>query len=237
MVVGGSRRFGVLLVGARGRVVWAVAVAAVALLVPAVALAGRQPVLAWSPSSNDFGQVTVNQTASQTFTLKNTGGSASSALKVALSGSSAFSVTSDGSSATSLGPGKSCTVVVQFAPTSTGAVSASLNATGNKRAATATASLAGTGSSAGHIYWANQFDGTIDEAPLTGGSATRLVTGQSAPFGVAVDASHIYWANTTFSGGTIAEAPLTGGSATTLVTGQRTPLGWRSAHSHIEAGR
>ena len=46
-----------------------------------------------------------------------------------------------------------------------------------------------------HIYWANLEAGTIDEAPLTGGTATTLVTGQDNPEGLAVDSSHIYWAN------------------------------------------
>ena len=39
----------------------------------------------------------------------------------------------------------------------------------------------------GHIYWANSdLGGTINEAPLTGGPVTTLVTGQDDPVGVAV---------------------------------------------------
>ena len=37
-----------------------------------------------------------------------------------------------------------------------------------------------------HIYWANSGNGTINEAPLTGGPVTTLVTGQISPVGVAV---------------------------------------------------
>src|SRR5258708_18501575 len=90
----------------RARVVGVLAAMVGLLGLGAFALAGSaaaktQPVmLAWSPSPYDFGSATVNsQTPSQTFTLKNTGGTASSALKVALSSSSAFSVTSHGCSA------------------------------------------------------------------------------------------------------------------------------------------
>jgi hypothetical protein len=35
----------------------------------------------------------------------------------------------------------------------------------------------------GHIYWTNSGDGTINEAPLTGGPVTRVVTGQPSPVG------------------------------------------------------
>jgi hypothetical protein len=39
----------------------------------------------------------------------------------------------------------------------------------------------------GHIYWANNdLTGTVNEAPLTGGPVTTLVTGQPSPVGVAV---------------------------------------------------
>jgi hypothetical protein len=37
-----------------------------------------------------------------------------------------------------------------------------------------------------HIYWADQANGTIEEAPLAGGTATPLITGQNQPTGVAV---------------------------------------------------
>ena len=77
---------------------------------------------------------------------------------------------------------------------------------------------------ASHIYWANlapAAPGTINEAPLTGGTVTTLESGQAEPTEVAVDASHIYWA----SGGTINEAPLTGGTVTTLANAQGFPGG------------
>jgi hypothetical protein len=83
---------------------------------------------------------------------------------------------------------------------------------------------AGVAVDGGHVYWANSGTGTINEAPLTGGPVTTLVTGQDNPEGLAVDSGHIYWANNDISG-TINEAPLTGGPVTTLATGQVSPVG------------
>src|ERR1700761_4606170 len=102
-------------------------------------------VLAFSVSSYSYGSVTVGQKTSQTFTVRNSGGTASSALKLSLSGSGAFSETSDRCRAMSLGPRKSCTVMVSFAPTGAKAVTATLTATAGKPAAAVKASLSGTG--------------------------------------------------------------------------------------------
>src|SRR6516164_5688852 len=182
----------------RDRVCWrrriaaagAGAVLAAGMVVAAAgpAAAGGPPVLAFSPSPHDYGQVTLGQTASQTFTLANSGGSASAVLTVALSGSAAFTITADSCTATSLGPEKSCTVTVQFAPATSAcaaAATASLTATGEKPAARAMVSLSGTGAAAPHLYWAT-FGGTIVEANLNGSSPQAIVSNQDEPRGLAV---------------------------------------------------
>lgn len=131
-----------------------VAGAAVVLLGPAVGVASASaaaPALSWSQggttiTSYGFGTVdgVGGQTASQTFTLTNTGGRASGTITVGLTGSSAFTITSDGCTGTSLGPSKSCNVTAKYAPTASGeADSATLAATGEH----ASASLALTGKS------------------------------------------------------------------------------------------
>ena len=84
------------------------------------AAAGGPPVLAFTPSRHDYGQVTAGQTAAQTFTLASTGGQAIRALTVTLSESAAFTITADTCTATSLRPSTSCTITVRFAPASTG---------------------------------------------------------------------------------------------------------------------
>jgi Abnormal spindle-like microcephaly-assoc'd, ASPM-SPD-2-Hydin len=119
------------------------------LLVPTAGQAAGLPPIAFSPSSYDYGTIDAGTTASKTFTLTNSGGSATGALTVSLTGSAAFSVTADTCTATSLGPRKSCTVTVEYAPTTAGASdTATLSASGNKRGATATASLTGASTAA-----------------------------------------------------------------------------------------
>ena len=133
------------------RIMLAVALGAGALL--AVVTGGqargvsRTPSIDWSPSTTggfDFGLVAVGKTALQTFTLTNSGGSASAALTVTLSGPPTVTIAEDNCTATSLGPGKSCTVTVEYAPTTSGPSGAvRLEATGKKAAADATLSIVG----------------------------------------------------------------------------------------------
>lgn len=176
------------------RCIWSVTVlvaAAALLLVPAAGQAGGAPAIAWSPTTSDgtydYGAVTVGQTASQTFTLTNSGGRATGTLAVALSGSSAFTITADGCSARSLAPTKSCDVTVQYAPTAGGSDTATLTATGEHASASLT--LTGSGTVPGHVYWGNLNAFTIGRASLDGTGANQsFITGASFPVGVAVDA-------------------------------------------------
>ena len=127
----------------------AAGVIALVLLVPTAGQTAGRPAAAFSPSSYDYGTIDAGTTASTTFTLRNSGRSATGALSISLTGSSAFSKTTDTCTATSLGPKKSCTVTIQYAPTTVGASdTATLSASGNKRGPTATASLAGASTAA-----------------------------------------------------------------------------------------
>lgn len=106
-------------------------------LVPAGAQAkpSSGPTLEFTPSTGgtyDFGAVDASTTASQDFTLTNTRGGAAPALNLTVTGSSAFTITAE--SCKSLGPGKSCGVTVEYAPTG-GSDSATLTATSKKSAA------------------------------------------------------------------------------------------------------
>src|SRR5436309_296438 len=110
------------------------------LLAATAGQAGGPPSIDWSPSSSGafaYGLVGVGHTASQTFTLTNSGGSASAELTITLSGSGAFTLADDNCTGTSLGPRKSCEVTVDYAPTTSGAFTATLDANGKKAAATA----------------------------------------------------------------------------------------------------
>src|SRR5215469_16060597 len=80
--------------------------------------------LAWapttSPSSYDYGTISTGATKSVTFTLTNAGGKATGPLSITLSGPSAFTITQNRCAGRSLGPNKSCTDTVQYAPKSSG---------------------------------------------------------------------------------------------------------------------
>jgi hypothetical protein len=194
------------------------------------------PVLAFSQSSHDYGSVTVGKKVSQVFTLTNSGGTASRALKLSLSGSGAFSITSDRCRGRSLGPLKSCTVEVKFAPAGAGPVTATLTATGVKRPVAATVSLSGTGVVPGHLYWVikNERGDLINEAGLDGSNPQTLITGLDID-GLAVSGSHMYWTEKYGSAdaGVIMEAGLDGSNPQTLVTGQDNPYGVVVYGSHI----
>ena len=219
----------------------AVAAGAVIMVLGAgveVAAASAGPVLAFTPAPYGFGQVPAGQTAAKTFTLANTGSRATGVLRVTMPGSAEFTITADTCAGARLRPGKSCAVTVQFAPASSGTVTATLTAVSRRPRATATDSLTGT---SGHLYWTNFIDGTIQRVNPDGTSPQTLISGQTAPEGVAVDNSHIFWADEA-SGttpGAIREANLDGTGVTTLITGQIgqfDPAAMAVANSHIYWG-
>lgn len=120
-----------------------VALLAGALLVP-TALASGVPSIAFSASSYEYGTIDAGTVASHTFVLTNTGSAATGALSATLSGSSAFAKTADTCTGASIGPKKSCSVTVRYAPTAQGASSsATLTAASKKPLAVATVSLTG----------------------------------------------------------------------------------------------
>ena len=176
----------------------------------------------------------MGQNRTKTFTLANTGGRASSALTVAVSGSATFAVTSDTCSGRTLGPRKACTVIVRFAPTAHGSVTATLTAVGKHRVVPASATLTGSGerlgSTLGHVYWTST-DGTINRATPAGGDMTVLAQGGTRPGLLAVDGTSVYWADT--NGGTINAVPLAGGTVTTLASGQNQPQGVAVDSGHV----
>ena len=160
----------------------AVALAAV----PGVANAAAGPVLRWAPTTSSgtysYGTVTVSHTASRVFTLTNTGGSVSGALKIKLTGSAAFKKTANTCTGRSLGPRKSCQVTVRYAPEITGqADTATLTASSPKAAATASLTLTGSAAKASPAITTS----AQPSSAAVGSSVadTARVSGGSAPTG------------------------------------------------------
>jgi hypothetical protein len=136
-------------------------VAALALLVPVAGQAASGPVLNFyapnttTPAITNFayGPVLPGQSVSKTFTLKNTGGSATAALKITLAktagATGAFTKTGDTCSQPvpiSLGKGKTCQITIRFAPVAGGeSDAADLTAVSKKPNASKTLHLTGSG--------------------------------------------------------------------------------------------
>jgi hypothetical protein len=142
------RRFTVKLVPRGGAVGIAAAVVAMSLTTTGAGAKSGGPVTAFGPQSNgtyDYGIVPIGSHSDQTFTLTNTGGTATAALSVSLKGSSAFTRVADTCSSASLGPAKRCTITVRYLPTAATLATATLTATSVKPAATASVTLNGTG--------------------------------------------------------------------------------------------
>ena len=168
------------------RVALAIGVALL-MVVPTMgrAVASGTAVLAWTPTTSagvyDFGAVAPGQSVTKTFTLTNSGGVATSALAMGLTGSSAFTKTADTCLATSIGPKKTCTVTIRFAPTALGQVaSATLTGSSKKPAASASLTLRASGTKAAP---------SISTTPSAGGPLgtkvkdTATLSGGSAPTG------------------------------------------------------
>jgi hypothetical protein len=158
------------------------------------------PALAFTPAPFGFGPVSTSQTASQTFTLTNSGGTATGPLTSAVTGAPAFTITGGTCAGTSLAPGRACTVTVQFAPGSVASFTGTLTAASTSPAVSATDTLTGSGVPRRFLYWTNNAPvsggpvGSVNQADLDGTHATRLAAGQDTPTGIAVDGSHLYWA-------------------------------------------
>jgi uncharacterized repeat protein (TIGR01451 family) len=136
-------------------------VAALALLAPVVGQAASGPVLNFyapnttTPAITNFGYgpVLPGQSVSKTFTLQNTGGSATAALKISLTttagATDAFTKTGDTCSQPvpiSLGKGKTCQITIRFTPVAGGeSDAADLTAVSKKPNASKTLHLTGSG--------------------------------------------------------------------------------------------
>jgi hypothetical protein len=156
------------------------------------------PLLVATPTSADFGAVNVgSKSASKTITVANSGPGTTGALAVTLSGGSAFVVDSDGCTQMSLATTGSCSVTVHFAPSMSGAQSASLEVSSSP-GGNVVVSLSGTGAGAGvlSISPAMKDFGSVEVGSMSAPSTftvTNTGTAQSGAVTVALsgsDAAH-----------------------------------------------
>jgi FG-GAP-like repeat/Abnormal spindle-like microcephaly-assoc'd, ASPM-SPD-2-Hydin len=103
-----------------------------------------------SPTSLDFGGVSVGANISKTVTLTNSGNATLTVSAITISGSSTFTESTTGTasctSTTGVAPGKTCTITVTFAPTAFGNLSATLDVADNAAGSPQVVTLSGSGS-------------------------------------------------------------------------------------------
>ena len=108
---------------------------------------GLAPAVSLAPASLSFGSQQVGSTSSaQSITLTNSGNAALAISSIAVSGSNAGDFAQTNTCPASLAAGASCSIAVTFAPTATGARTASVQVTDNAGDSPESVSLSGSGS-------------------------------------------------------------------------------------------
>ena len=97
-----------------------------------------------TPTSIDFGSVALTDSATQSFTVKNTGGTVVTISNSTPPSGQGFAATTTISAGATIQPGASVQETVRFAPTATGAASGSWKITGDDSTGTHTVQLTGT---------------------------------------------------------------------------------------------
>ena len=160
----------------------------VVLLIPAAGLASTAggPALILSPTTStgtyNYGTLDAGQTASQTFTITNSGGTATAALSISLTSSSAITKIGDTCSGVKLKPNTSCNVTIRYAPATAGQNdSATLTAASSKPSATVSLALkAASAKASPAIATSPSAGGTVSVTTVTD---TATLSGGSSPSG------------------------------------------------------
>ncbi len=71
------------------------------------------------------------------------------------------------------------------------------------------------------IYWTDYSTGRVVKAPLSGGAATIVASGQDGACAITADENNIYWTNS--ADGRVMKMPVNGGPPVVLARGQRRP--------------
>jgi hypothetical protein len=152
------------------------------------------PALGIAPSTDgtyDFGPVELGQTATQLFTVSNTGTRSTSKLTLAFVGPQTFLVTDDLCTFASLKPGQSCTFQIGYVPVAPRTDTGTVTVSGHRPNVAVSVGVTGTGWLR-HIYWANP-PNSIGRAGVDGTDVTPDLVGTFGPVGVTVDSGYVYW--------------------------------------------
>lgn len=165
---------------------------------------GAQPGLSISPTSFVFGSVVDGQTKSQTFTLKNTGGTSLTISQLSVSGAG-YSL-SGLTTPSTVAAGASVTLNALFAPTTAGSLPGTITITSNAPGSPSTIALSGTGVAGTAVLSANPTSlafGNVNAGTTSSKSVTLTNSGTG---------------NVTISQVTVSAKDVTTGGVTTPVT-------------------
>ncbi len=193
-----------------------------------------------TPTTRDYGSVITGANTDLTFTVGNSGGATSGAVSFSLGGADAsqFAVVAGGtcvSGSTTLSPAATCTVVLRFAPTTSGSKAATLTASATP-GATAVATVSGLGVAPAQLSGQTSKDFGSQEvntvsAPYswiltnTGGTASGPIsTSLTGPFNITSTCSAGLAPNATCNIN-VRFMPTTAGPNSGVVTAMATPGG------------
>ena len=190
-----------------------------------------------TPTSLSFGSVNVGSaSSSQSVTVSNTGGTASSALTFPPSAPAGFSKTGGTCSNGPLAAGANCTLVFTFNPTAAGAVNGNYAISGG---ASITIGLSGTGTVVAQTPNVNVTPTTLTFGSVTVGttSASKSVTVSNSGTGAATDMAYPPAPAGYTKGGTCSGATLAAGSSCEITfTFSPTSTGQNNAQFIISGG-
>ncbi len=171
---------------------------------------GTAPTVTLTPSSLNFGKVTVGQKgAIKTVTVKNTGGSALIISGIAVTANYALvPVTGKLACGSTLASGASCQVKVQFVPTQGGTIAGTLSITDDAFGSPQTASLTGTGVAL-----------TVSPSALNFGSVSVGTTSPSLNVTITNDSSSSVTLTSITVTGSKAEFPITNNTCGSSLAG------------------
>lgn len=177
---------------------------------------GTQPGLSVSPSTFNFGSIVDGQTASQNFSITNTGSASLTVAQISSSGAS-YSVSGLSTPAT-IAAGQSATFTVTFAPTTAGSLPGSVTITSNAPSSPTTVSLSGTGVAATVTVSATPSSLAFGSISAGGTSSKTVSISNAGNSNITISQISVSAGDVQASGITVPKALTPGQSATLTVT-------------------